>query len=208
MVITSTANTNPVQNINSIAFTFNKAKITVKCDERNKYKKCSCDKCDKYKISNNICMIRLKKSEFLSSSLDVSTSPQDAWNSFTKRITSLLYGHFVITLGRNNKFYSIFAQLFKIKTYKDDSFILYFKYNFIPNNVCTLEPQYLITTNCPKISTYNNNWIDPNAPIEPSINVISFKPLHNCTYHNLKFYCDNSYVFAPIFATTAINSYT
>ena len=199
MSINSTANTNPQQNINSIAFTFNKAKIKVKCDEKNKYKKCSCNKCEKY-ITNNICMIRLCKSQFLSSSLDVSTSKEDAWKSFQANITNLLYAHFVITLGRKGIFYSIFSQLFKIRVYKEDSYILYFKYNFIPNNVNTVEPQYLITTNCPTVSTYNNNWTDPNAPVLPGINVVSFEKLRNCTYHNLKFYCDNSYVFTPIFA--------
>ena len=199
MTIISTAYTNPTQSINSIAFTFNKAKIKVKCDNKNKYKKCECNKCAKYITSNNICMIRLCKSQFLSSGLDVSTSPEGAWESFVVNLPKLLYAHFVITLGRKNIFYSIFAQLFKIRAYRTDIYILYFKYNFIPNNVCTVEPQYLITTNCPAISTYDNNWVDPYAIVNPGLNVISYEKLYNCTYHNLKFYCDNSYVFTPIF---------
>ena len=62
--------------------------------------------------TNNVFIIRLCKSQFLSSSLDVSTSPQDAWTSFQERLPSLLYAHFVISLGRKNIFYSVFSLSF------------------------------------------------------------------------------------------------
>ena len=44
-------------------FTTNIDRVKV-INVKNKYKKCSCDKCEKY-ITNNICMIRLCKSQFL-----------------------------------------------------------------------------------------------------------------------------------------------
>jgi hypothetical protein len=248
------------QCINTTGFMFNMARLKVKYDKVKNCKPCSCNKCRTYKVSNNVCMIKLTQEQFVSSTLEITTSKEEAWQSFKDNITSLIYGHFIISLGKNNKhtFHSIFGQLIKVKrcgypiycevecpanppkpqkptnnnnnkvnpsnkttslicdgtcppvcpirpirpirsTSSRDYIILYFKYNFIPNNYCNMQNSYLIRSDVPTIIANNNNVNDPDAPEKPCIDINSYFKLEDGCYSNLKFYYDDQYVYTPSF---------
>lgn len=97
-----------------------------------------CNKCDN-NTQYKICIFKLKKEFFVSSSLDISTSSEEAWIVFKKNIIYQKNGNFVISLTDcNNKSHSFFANLIKAKLCDCcDAILLYFKYNII-----TLTPPY------------------------------------------------------------------
>lgn len=96
-----------------------------------------CDACtnnSQYKI----CIFKLKKSNFVSSSLGISTSIENAWDEFKKNIIYQRNGKFVISVTKpNNKMHSFYANLIKSKKCNCcDSILLYFKYNIISLKPC------------------------------------------------------------------------
>jgi len=203
----------PNQCINSIGFIFNKSKIKVLNNHKQKYTKCNCNKCTKYINTSNICVMRLCKSDFISSSLAISTTWEEAWKDFNERIYSLLYAHFVISLGRHDTIHSIFAQLVRaVKSDCKNYIKLYFRYNFIPNLYNNSESQIIVCGDVPT-SIPDNIPVSNNVSYNESDNEIypeqciqnsnSYYKLCNQTYYNLKFYYDDNYVFAPTFIDAA-----
>lgn len=196
------------QHINSNGFNFSKTKIEV-CNEYKKvsHDKCNCKKCVKVS-KKNVCVMHLAKNDFLSSTLSVSTSANDAWEQFKYYIPNYIYGNFIISLTRKHVLRSMFAQLIKIKISPCTQIVsLYFKYNFIPNSACTGTSNFLVYGDIPNVSSVSNNTNDALNPyINPSIDNNNYAKLCNTTYYNVKFYCDSNYVFTPNFSNLPIYS--
>ena len=227
--------------LSQIGFAFNKAKTYIKCDKNKRYSKNKCQECcyyNKYYKLNScskcsstdlykICIFKLSKENFCLSTLDISTNFDDSWESFKKYIVYLVNGNFVISVTKNNKLHSFYANLIKVKSCKCcDIVTLYFKYNIIPTlecyqpvtNLCNNEQnnpynQYndQINDGC----VYNNeignsNSIPPNYwPIGCNDTFDIFKKvcanifsninydLQSGEYDNVKFYYNELYSFVP-----------
>lgn len=194
------------QCINSNGFIFSKAKVKVYNNYKKKaYNKCGCKKCIKYIKNKQMCVMTLCKSNFVSSSLSVSLSTEGAWEDFKFYLPNYIYGHFIISLAKNNIFQSMFSQLVRIKTSPcNQKIYLFFRFNFIPNPNCTYETDFLISGPIPTTSGINNNTVDPNAPVLPCIQYNNYAKLCNNMYYNLRFYCDDDYVFTPNFANLPV----
>ena len=196
------------QCINQNGFIFSKANVEVYHNyKKKKFKKCKCSKCAKYFKNKSMCVMHLCKSNFASSSLTVATSAEEAWTQFLSYIPNYIYGHFNISLTLNGKIQSMFAQLIRLKTSRSNQSIsLYFRYNFYPNPVCRYETDFLIGSVPPTVSGVNNNALDPENPyLNECIQNNSYAKICNdITYYNLKFYCDEDYVFTPNFANLPI----
>lgn len=143
--------------LNAVGFVFNNVKIYIKKDKLHKYSNAYCQNCISnygtnfnhtvaqttsimspcYKCYNNsqykICIFKLKKEHFISSSLEISTTQEDSWKEFKKNIIYQTNGNFVISITNyNGKLHSFYANMFKSKKCECcDSVILYFKYNII-----------------------------------------------------------------------------
>lgn len=200
------------QCINFNGFNFSKANVEVyKNYKKKKYKSCKCVKCTKYIKDKSMCIIYLCKSNFLSSSLSVATSASDAWEQFKTYINNYIYGHFNVSLTLNNILRSMFAQLIRVKISPCCQIVsLYFRYNFIPNTNCRYETDFLINGQLPKVMAVSNNALDLNNPyINQCIKNNSYVKLcNNTTYYNLKFYCDEDYVYTPNFSNLPIYNCT
>lgn len=196
------------QCINSNGFNFSKSNIEVYHNyKKNKYKKCKCKKCVKYIKDKSMCIMHLCKSNFLSSALAVATSAEDAWEQFKLYIPNYIYGHFIISLTLCGVIRSMFAQLVKIKMSPCCKEVaLYFRYNFIPNPYCTYETDFLVNGSLPKVMAVSNNTLDPSNPYaNPCIQNNSYAKLSNkTTYYNVKFYCDEDYVYTPNFSNLPV----
>lgn len=142
--------------LNAVGFVFNSVKTYIKKDKLCKYINSCCQYC---KIKNKqcnlippiepgiiipcnrctnntqykICIFKLKKKNFVSSSLGISTSVEDAWKEFEENIIYQTNGSFVISVTKcDNTLHSFYANLIRVK--KCDccnSVVLYFKYNII-----------------------------------------------------------------------------
>lgn len=196
------------QCINQNGFNFSKANIEVYHNyKKKKFKKCKCSKCTKYIKNNSMCIMHLCKSNFTSSSLAVATSAEDAWNQFKIYIQNYIYGHFTISLTCNGILQSMFAQLVRIKMSSCCQVVsLFFRYNFFPNPYCRYETDFLISSPIPTTSGISNNTLDPENPYANNCiqNGGFAKICNNTTYYNLKFYCDEDYVFTPNFSNLPI----
>lgn len=139
--------------LNVVGFIFDKAKVLIKKDNTCKYsnnycQECfginfsngihqNCNKCDKCSDNTQykICIFKLKKEHFISSSLDISTDLNNSWEIFKKNIIYQTNGNFVISLTCN-KMHSFYGNMIKAKNCNCcDSVLLYFKYNVIPANI-------------------------------------------------------------------------
>jgi hypothetical protein len=171
------------QYINTIGFMFNICRIKI-----SNNKKCFCLNHHNYhnhhhskcKLNNKICLIKLTREQFISSTLDISTSKKEAWESFKNKIISLLNGYFLISLSKKKTFHSIFGQLILIKKSEysinnKDYLILYFTYNHDSINQLPIQ--------------YDNNLI----------NINTYFKLRSGIYNNLKFYYDDNYSYKPNF---------
>jgi hypothetical protein len=151
--------------------------------------------------------MHLCKSHFVSSSLAVATSVDEAWASFKSYIPNYIYGHFNISLTLDGILRSMFAQLIRIKLSPTcETVSLYFRYNFIPNPYCRYETDFLVNGRLPSTMAVSNNTNDPgNLYPPPCIDNNSFAKLtNNTTYYNVKFFCDIDYVFTPNFSNLPI----
>jgi hypothetical protein len=198
--------------LNAVGFIFNSVKTYIKKDKSCKYINQNCQYCtynnsSSYsksvpgrispcnKCSNNtqykICIFKLKKEDFVSSSLGISTSIEDAWEEFKKNIIYQRNGNFVISVTKcDNTLHSFYANLIKSKKCKCcESVILYFKYNIISltpydqlTNPETL-PDVTVTQNYP----YNN--VCANYESNITYNLKSDK------YKSVKFFNSQNYNF-------------
>lgn len=156
--------------LNAVGFVFDNVKTYIKKDKKCKYSKAYCQNCipnnkncEFYpippvpqvpqnmispcnKCSSNtqykICIFKLKKEHFISSSLEISTSANDAWDEFKKNIIYQTNGSFVISITKcDGKLHSFYANMIKAKKcHCCDSVLLYFKYGII-----SLTPSYQLT---------------------------------------------------------------
>lgn len=180
--------------LNAVGFVFNSVKTFIKKDKYCKYSNYYCQNCS---LNNNqnmmkvpgtispcnkctsnsqykICIFKLKKSHFVSSSLGISTSAEDAWNEFKKNIIYQRNGNFVISITKcDNKIHSFYANMIKAKNCSCcDAVILYFKYNII-----SLIP-------CDKL-TNPTDYPDLTQPVNYPYNNVCANYESNITY-NLK----------------------
>jgi hypothetical protein len=190
------------QCINQNGFNFSKANVEVYHNyKKKKYKKCKCSKCVKYFKNKNMCIIHLCKSNFVSSSLAVATSIDDAWNQFKEYLPNYIYGHFIISLTMCGKFKSMFSQLVRIKFSPCCQIVsLFLRYNFIPNPFCNYETDFLITSVPPTVRGISNNVYGNSDINPPCIYNNNYTKICDGTYYNLKFYCDIEYIFTPNFS--------
>lgn len=152
--------------LNAVGFVFNNVKTYIKKDNKCKYSNSYCQNCicnnqncgfspvqtitqthgmlspcnqcslnTQYKI----CIFKLKKEHFVSSSLEISTSLNDAWDEFKKNIIYQTNGNFVISITKcDGKLHSFYANMIKAKKcHCCDSVLLYFKYNIISLIPCS-----------------------------------------------------------------------
>lgn len=200
------------QCINTNGFNFSKSNVEVyHNNKKKKYNKCKCKKCVKYIKGKSMCIMHLCKSHFLSSSLAVATSAEEAWTSFKSYIPNYIYGHFIISLTLKGVLHSMFAQLIRIKMSPGCQTVsLYFRYNFIPNPYCRYETDFLVNGSLPTTMGISNNTNDLNNPYTvPCIDNNNFAKLcDNTTYSNVKFYCDIDYVYTPNFSNLPVYNCT
>lgn len=200
------------QCINQNGFNFSQVNVEVYNNyKKKKYKKCKCSKCVKYFKNKSMCIMHLCQKNFVSSSLAVATSPEEAWREFKNYLPNYIYGHFNISLTLNGILQSMFAQLVRLKYSKCCQTIsLFFRYNFIPNPYCRYETDFLITSIPPTVYGVSNNAYDSQYlkayPYEKQcIQNNNFAKLcNNTTYYNAKFYCDEDYVYTPNFSNLPI----
>lgn len=196
------------QCINQNGFNFSKANVEVYNNyKKKKYKKCKCSKCVKYFKDKSLCIIHLCKSNFVSSSLAVATSLDDAWKQFKEYIINYIYGHFIVSLSLNGIIQSMFSQLVRIKMSPCCNVItLFLRYNFFPNPNCRYETDFLIGSVPPNVLGSPNNAYYPNNPYpNPCIRTNSYAKLCNdTTYYNVQFYCDEDYVYTPNFSNLPV----
>lgn len=178
--------------LNTVGFIFNSVKTYIKKDKYCKYNNSYCQNCacnptmiavqgtlvPCNKCTNNtqykICIFKLKREHFVSSSLAISTSTQDAWEEFKNNIIYQKNGNFVISVTKyDNTFHSFYANMIKAKKCGCcDAIILYFKYNVIS------------LINCPQL-TNPNDYPDITQPQTSPYNTVCANFESNITY-NLK----------------------
>jgi len=189
--------------LNAVGFVFNSVKTYIKKDKNNKYVKCNCQECNYLNSCNNvsvvcsscknnscykICIFKLKKENFVSSSLDISTSLEDAWDTFKRNIIYQKNGNFVISVTKNNKLHSFYANMIKAKKCKCcDSILLYFKYNVISDLTCYNQFNY----------NYDNILYDPYLVACANINSNIFYDLKSCEYQSIRFFNSSYYSYRP-----------
>lgn len=199
--------------LSAVGFVFDKAKTIIRKDKCGKYSQYYCQFCawrppsesnpiigsispcgrctsnSQYKI----CIFKLTKAHFISSSLGISTGLDDAWNVFVNSILYQRGGNFVISVtdskSCSNSFY---ANMIKAKKCNCcDSVLVYFKYNIIT-----------LPTYCQEVAM--------SQPVPPDVNICPPSPyvsscansLSNITfdletrdYYNVRFFNSPSYVF-------------
>lgn len=173
--------------LNAVGFVFNSVKTYIKkdidCKYANSYcQNCLCNNknCETQCISNinkipgtispcnkctfntqyKICIFKLKREYFVSSSLAIATSTQDAWEEFKKNIIYQKNGNFVISITKcDNTLHSFYANMIKAKKCNCcDAVLVYFKYNIISLVPCTqlTNPFDYPDVAQPQIPPYNN----------------------------------------------------
>jgi hypothetical protein len=218
--------------LNSVGFVFDKARICIKTDINCRYSQYYCQECAWINpnavgytnvisglltpcnnCTNNtqykICIIKLQKSHFISSSLAISTSFDESWEKFKNMICLQRNGNFVISVGKkscknsNSKSsynsHSFYANLIKAKKCNCcDAVMLYFKYNiiFAPHSIPTpAEIQQLRqleqTTNPASSDMLIYKSVCANSSSNITYN------LKSGDYYNVKFFYSQNYIFSP-----------
>ncbi len=183
--------------INNIGFIFSKAKTCVK--NKRKYGNCL------------VTSFKLDKSDFVTSTLDISTSQEESWNNFKNNIINWVNGYFVISVTKCDKLHSFGAKLMKIKVCECcDVVYLYFNFNIIPNSVndtCNNNNSVCFpltsASNVPSGSCFPPNyWPNTNAIGKtddfinpPCANTVGnfFYNLESTYYYDVKFYYNEKY---------------
>lgn len=208
--------------LNAVGFIFNSVKTYIKKDKSCKYinsycQNCSCNNqnynnnCNSNivningmispcnKCTNNtqykVCIFKLKKEHFVSSSLAISTSKEDAWEEFKKNIIYQRNGNFVISITKNdNTLHSFYANMIKAKKCTCcDSIILYFKYNIISLIPCSqLNSVNYEDISQPTPSQYNNVCANYESNITYN--------LKSGLYKSIRFYNSSNYNYENFIA--------
>ncbi len=199
--------------IDTIGFIFSKSKVTLKSYRKG---------CYKYKLA----LFKLTKEDFVSSTLNISTSVDESWEYLKANVLDFINQEFMISVTRCTKFNSFGARLAKVKVCKCcDVINLYFYYNIIPgiNTYCnpqcnptnTLCIPLVNNSNMPSVSCYPENYwpdINPNNsqsyyPPGPCANIVGnfFYNLDCGTYYDIKFYCKSAICSNPCFTETCLS---
>lgn len=201
--------------LNAVGFIFNSVKTFIKKDKFCKYSSSYCQNCTSCGLNNNptmmkvpgtispcnkctsnsqykICIFKLKKSHFVSSSLGISTSVENAWEEFKKNIIYQRNGNFVISITKcDNTLHSFYANMIKAKKCSCcDAIILYFKYNIIsltPCNQLTNPTNYPDETQ-PEAYPYNNICANYESNITYN--------LKSGLYKSVKFFNSSNYNYS------------
>ncbi len=207
--------------LNAVGFVFDKVKTYIKKDKHCKYNRYYCQYCawdnkntcgnknacnipvpgiisPCNKCTNNtqykICIFKLTKDHFVSSSLAIASSTEEAWEMFKKTIIYQRNGNFVISVTDNcNKAHSFYANLIKAKKCSCcEAMVLYFKYNII--SLVSGEQQMYQNYPPPDVNLPQNS---PFPYVVACANIhsnITFN-LKSGEYKNVKFYNSQNYVF-------------
>lgn len=204
--------------LNAVGFVFDKVKTYIKIDKSCKYTNYYCQDCifgNKKDIScsdvfpgtlkpcnncsNNtqykICIFKLKKDHFISSSLNISTSFEDAWEQFKSNIIYQKNGNFVISLGDcNGGTHSFYANLIKTKKCTCcDSVLLYFKYNII--TMLTGYQEQQLSNPPPDIFVPTSSNFPYSVACANLSSNITYK-LRSGEYKNVRFFISSEYQFS------------
>jgi hypothetical protein len=185
--------------IKTIGFMFKKSNVKIKCYKTG---------CYRYKLAQ----FKLTRNDFCSSTLEITTSPEEAWNSFKSNIYTLINSDFMISVTKCNKLSSFGAKLVKVRKCSccDDVIGLYFSFNIVPltptpcnysNSICI---PLTVNSNVPNVScTPNNYWPDPDGPntLQTPANTAGnfFYNLECGTYSDIKFFYQENYCGTPCF---------
>jgi len=186
---------------------FDKVKTHIKKDKICKYNNCTCQNCQVSpsgiispcnSCCNNsqykICIFKLKKQHFVSSTLSIASGKDEAWELFKSNVIFQKNGNFVISItDHHNVSHSFYANMIKAKKCSCcDSVLLYFKYNiitFIPGE----QIQY--------VSSHPPDVILPNSTEFPYIvacantnSNITYK-LKSSEYKTVRFFNSQNYSF-------------
>ncbi len=187
--------------IDTTAFMFNKVKTKIKRDKnKNECHKCyKCKKCidnldylkkcknKKCFKNDNICIFKLTRDNFISSTLAISTSTEESWINFKINIYTLLNNYFIVTLTKLNKINSIYTKLLKIKYCACcDTISLYLKYNLSPGELYDKKCNSSCCNNC------NNDNNDNKQCIILPYN--QKNKLESTIYTSVKFFYDDDYL--------------
>ncbi len=204
--------------LNAVGFIFNSVKTCIKKDKSCKYANSFCQNCiyanakipsfnvpgtlsPCNKCVNNtqykICIFKLKKEHFVSSSLAISTSVENAWEEFKKNIIYQKNGNFVISITKcDNTLHSFYANMIKSKKCDCcDAIILYFKYNIISMN----DYSHINLSNYPytiepsQTNPYNNICANYESNITYNLKSGLYKSVKffNSSYYNYSNYVAN-----------------
>ena len=206
--------------LNAVGFVFDKVKTYIKKDKYCKYTNYYCQDCvfennndervqcrepipGKINPCNNctnntqykICIFKLKKIHFISSSLDIAMGREDAWEQFKTNIIYQRNGNFVISVTKeNNQSNSFYANLIKAKKCTCcDAVMLYFKYNII-----SLLSPYQEQTPSTNTNTNTNTNTQPDFPYSvacANLNSNITYNLKSCEYKNVRFFISGGYQF-------------
>ena len=190
--------------IDTVGFIFQKSCVKIKCYKTG---------CYRYKLA----VFKLNKSDFISSTLVIASTPEEAWNGFKNNVSTLLNSDLIISVSKCNKLNSFGAKLVKVKSCTTDSLSLYFSFNIVPlapsicnstNSVCIplTSNSTVPTTSC----SPDNYWPDTDytAPNQTCANLSGnfFYNLECGTYNNVKFFIQNDYCQTPCFKNTTCTS--
>jgi hypothetical protein len=201
--------------VNTIGFIFNKAKTIIKCDKRGKYHKYCCS--NNYCVNNlyKICIFKLEKENFISSSLNICTSNDNAWEIFKNNVSTLLDAFFIISVTKNTTAHSFNAKFIKCtKCECCDAILIYFKFNIIPFNFnvtsCSTCIPITCGSNVPVTSSIIPNYwpsSDPQDNNKISYNSMAnfaYKCLKSTTYTNIRFFYNDKYASKLCFTEPSV----
>ena len=209
--------------LGSVGFVFNNVKTCIKKDKILKYQNIYCQECificgqgslspcnscfnnSQYKI----CIFKLTKENFVTSSLGISSNREESWDIFKKNIIYQKNGNYVISITKNKKLHSFYANLIKAKVCNCcESVLLYFKYNIISMLSCYDKFLYYRNQNLNNNMSNNNNLENrfiEEENLNDSLYVqvcaslysnITYK-LKSDTYDTVRFYYSQNYTYKP-----------
>jgi len=207
--------------INTIGFIFNKAKTTIKCDKKNKYSDCYLNNChsNNYCVNNlyKICVFKLEPENFVSSTLNITTDNENAWELFKNNVCNLLNAFFIISITKCKKIHSFNAKFIRYK--KCDccnAILLYFKFNIIPfnlninncDNVIPITHDSNIPVTCNVIENYwpSEDFQDNHKLSYNGISNFAYKDLKSYIYTDVKFFCNDKYSNTLCFKPSIYNN--
>ena len=191
--------------IDTIGFIFQKSNVKIKCYKTG---------CLRYKLA----VFKLSKSDFISSTLEIASSVEEAWNGFKNNINSLINSDFMISVSKCNKLNSFGAKLVKVKKCSCcEDLSLYFSFNIVPltstSNTCNYTNSICIPltydSNVPNVSCYPENYwpdsqADLNNPTCANIAGNFFYNLESTIYYDIKFFHQQNYCQTPCFKSQSV----